>query len=399
MTYDLTIIGAGIVGLGCALKTMESRPGLRVLILEKEAAIGEHQTGRNSGVIHSGIYYRPGSLKAKNCIKGYGELLRFCRDNEIDHEICGKVIVATREEELPALQRLYSRGVENGLTGLRELSGPQIEEIEPHVRGIRGIFVPQTGIIDFKAVAARYAAMVQEMGAELKLASSVSEIRRGAAVHTVVTQTGESFATRSLVSCAGLFSDRVARMTFPGLPVRIIPFRGEYYLLNREKRGLVKSLIYPVPDPAFPFLGVHFTRMIDGEVEAGPNAVLAFKREGYKKSDISLKDTCETFAWGGFRKVARKYWKAGAGEFHRSLSKKAFVEALQRLVPDIREGDLTPGQAGVRAQACDRDGRLLDDFYIHAEDNIIHVCNAPSPAATSSLAIGETVSEQVLASL
>ncbi len=392
---EILIVGGGIVGLATALRLLETRPGTRLVLLEKEQQLARHQTGHNSGVIHSGLYYRPGSLKAANCREGYRQLLEFCRAESIPHDICGKVVVATGELELSALAELHARGEANGLSGLRLLTPEEIREIEPHCAGIRGLWVPQTGIVDYVAVAERMAARAREAGARIFTGESVREIRasekRVEVVATSATWTGEL-----LITCAGLHSDRLARRTNPELPLRITPFRGEYYVLKPEARRLVRNLIYPVPDPAFPFLGVHFTRMIHGGVECGPNAVLAFGREAYRKSQFNLRDTWETLSWPGFRKVARRYWKTGLGEFHRSFSKAAFVRALRRLVPEITRADLLPGGAGIRAQACDRDGRLLDDFDIRVDKRVIHVCNAPSPAATASLAIGRAIAQTAL---
>lgn len=388
--YDVTIIGAGIVGLATALRIQHSDPRLRILLLDKETDVAAHQTGHNSGVLHSGLYYKPGSLKARNCITGYTQMVSFCKENGIAHDICGKVVVATSAEEIPLLNNLKERGVANGLTGLRTLSAAELKEIEPHVAGIEGLFVPQTGIVDYRAVSQTMKRLLIERGAEVRCGEAVKELRDGTTERIVVTSTGE-VRTRLVVSCAGLHSDRVARMTMPELPLRIIPFRGEYYSLRPEAHHLVRNLIYPVPNPAFPFLGVHFTRMISGGVEAGPNAVFALKREGYTRTSFDAKDLWESLAWPGFRSVAKKYWRTGAGEYYRSFSKSAFTRALQKLVPAIREQDLSDGGSGVRAQACAKDGGLLDDFAIIESPNIIHVCNAPSPAATSSLSIGEHI--------
>lgn len=398
MRYDVIIAGAGIVGLACGLKLIEQNPSLKIMIIEKEDDIAKHQTGNNSGVIHSGIYYRPGSHKALNCREGYKQLLEFCGRHQVPHEICGKVIVATRQEELPGLEELYGRGMANGLTGLKKMSRDELREIEPYADGIMGIYVPQTGIIDFKSVAREYSLLLGEKQVEIRLNSKLVDIKKKSG-HLEVVTPDSSYEASMLVACAGLQSDRVARKSHPGLPLRIIPFRGEYYLLKQEKKYLVNSLIYPVPDPRFPFLGVHFTRMIDGKVEAGPNAVLALEREGHRKADFDLKDTFEAISWPGFRKVARRYWKQGAGELYRSFSKQAFAAALQRLVPEVRPADLESAGSGIRAQACSRDGKLLDDFYFYEAENAIHVCNAPSPAATSALAIADTVAAKVLKSL
>ncbi len=390
--YNFIIIGAGIVGLATALKILKNKPNVNLLIIEKENEIAKHQTGNNSGVIHSGIYYKPGSLKAKNCIDGYHQLINFCNEYGIKYEICGKLIVATSAKELETLEKLYQRGQANGLTQIKKISKEMIKEIEPYVNGISAIYVPYTGIIDFKEVCWKYLEVIFEHGGEIIFNEKVTDIKRKNGLVEVVTQ-NNTFVADTLVTCAGLYSDRLARLTHPNLNVRIIPFRGEYYKLGEKRRHLIKNLIYPVPDPSFPFLGVHFTRMINGEVEAGPNAVLAFKREGYRKTDFDIKDVYEIFSWKGFNKVMRKYWRVGFGEFYRSFSKRAFVKALQRLVPEIKEDDLEKGGAGVRAQACDSDGNLLDDFYILNDKNIIHVCNAPSPAATASLAIGDYISK------
>ncbi len=388
--YDITIIGGGIVGLATALKLKTSNPFLNILLLEKEYELAKHQTGNNSGVIHSGLYYKPGSLKATNCIHGYHLLIDFCREHEIPFDLCGKIVVASDEAELPLLENLYQRGQQNGLQNLKKLKKEELKDYEPHVTGQAGIFVPQTGIVDYKIVANKYGNLIQEKGGSINLGERVLNIQSSEDKSVVITQKS-SYTTRLVINCAGLYSDKVARMTVPELNVKIIPFRGEYYKLKKEKEYLVKNLIYPVPDPNFPFLGVHFTRMAKGGVEAGPNAVLAFRREGYKKSDISFSELGETLAWPGFQKVAAKYWRTGFGEMYRSFSKGAFTKALQKLIPEIQETDLVEGGAGVRAQACDRNGGLVDDFMILEEKKVINVCNAPSPAATSSLAIGETV--------
>ncbi|MBL7874842.1 MAG: L-2-hydroxyglutarate oxidase [Cyclobacteriaceae bacterium] len=394
--YDITIIGGGIVGLATALTLTKSNPLLKILLLEKETELAKHQTGNNSGVIHSGLYYKPGSLKATNCIRGYNLLIDFCNENEIPFDLCGKIVVATEQNELALLENLYVRGQQNGLQNLKKLRKEELLEYEPHVAGLAGIFVPQTGIVDYKLVAQKYGDLIQSMGGQINLGEKVLAIQSSEDKSVVVTQK-KSYTTKLVINCAGLYSDKVARMTVPNLNVKIIPFRGEYYKLTKEKEYLVKNLIYPVPDPNFPFLGVHFTRMAKGGVEAGPNAVLAFKREGYKKSDINFSELGETLAWPGFQKVASKYWRTGFGEMYRSFSKAAFTKALQKLIPEIVESDLAPGGAGVRAQACDRNGGLVDDFLILEEKKVINVCNAPSPAATSSLAIGETVSALALA--
>lgn len=395
MNYDVIVIGGGIVGLATALKLKTSNPFLQVLLIEKETELAKHQTGNNSGVIHSGLYYKPGSLKAKNCIHGYHLLIDFCKENGVPFELCGKIVVATDRQELPLLENLYLRGQQNGLQNLKKLKKEELKEYEPHVNGLEGIFVPQTGIVDYKRVSDKYAEVLKSKGGEINLGEQVIEIQLEKSKAVVITQK-QSYSTKLIVNCAGLYSDKVAGMTVKNLNVKIIPFRGEYFKLRKEKEYLVKNLIYPVPDPNFPFLGVHFTRMAKGGVEAGPNAVLAFKREGYKKSDINLSELAETLAWPGFQKVASKYWRTGFGEMYRSFSKAAFTKALQKLIPEIQESDLVEGGAGVRAQACDRNGGLVDDFMILEEMHAINVCNAPSPAATSSLSIGETVAALAL---
>lgn len=394
---DVVIIGGGIVGLATALQLKQQHPGLKVVLIEKEPAVARHQTGHNSGVIHSGLYYKPGSLKATNCIQGYRLLIDFCDAEGIPYDLCGKIVVATKQEELPQLETLYQRGQQNGLGGLKKLTVAEMREIEPYVNGVAGMFVPQTGIVDYKQVADKYAQRFRELDGEIRLAERVEQVTPGTSLSIVVTNK-ERYETKLVVNCAGLYSDKIARLTQrEAVDIQIVPFRGEYFKLKPQKEYLVKNLIYPVPDPNFPFLGVHFTRMVHGGIEAGPNAVLAFQREGYKKSDVNLKELFETLSWPGFQKVAAKYWETGLGEMYRSFSKSAFTKALQALIPAIQETDLEPGGAGVRAQACDRTGGLLDDFAILETDKAINIVNAPSPAATSSLSIGKTVSEKVLA--
>lgn len=380
------------MGLATALQLQKEKPGLKLAVLEKENELARHQTGNNSGVIHSGVYYKPGSLKARNCIRGYELLLTFCREHHVPFELCGKVIVATEQHELPLLENLYQRGLQNGLDQIRRITPDEIKSYEPYVAGLAGIHVPYTGIVDYKRVAEKYGELIRAQGGEIFLGQKVTGLQESGNTLEVITA-DRTFTTRLLINCAGLYSDKIAALSFPQLNVRIVPFRGEYYKLRPEKEYLVRTLIYPVPDPNFPFLGVHFTRMARGGVEAGPNAVLAFSREGYTKSNINLRELGETLAWPGFQKVAAKYWRTGLGEMYRSFSKAAFTKALQKLIPEIQESDLIEGGAGVRAQACDRDGGLVDDFLILEGKNVINVCNAPSPAATSSLAIGETVSK------
>jgi (S)-2-hydroxyglutarate dehydrogenase len=396
MIYDVTVIGGGIVGLATALRIKEQNPSLKLLIIEKEDVVAKHQTGHNSGVIHSGLYYKPGSLKATNCIKGYDMLLDFCQKEDIKYDLCGKIVVATQPEQISILDGLFERGKQNGLDGFKMLNSEQIKEYEPHVKGLKGFFVPQTGIIDYTDVCKKYLAKTQKLGGEIAFNEKVESISTKNGV-SVVKTSKNTYETKLVVNCAGLYSDKVGQMTDERANnLRITPFRGEYFEIKPEKQYLVKNLIYPVPDPNFPFLGVHFTRMIHGGVEAGPNAVLAFRREGYKKLDIHFGELFETLAWPGFRKVAAKYWQTGLGEMYRSFSKAAFTKALQELIPEIQSDDLVAGAAGVRAQACDREGGLVDDFAIFENQQAINVCNAPSPAATSSLSIGQTVSELVL---
>jgi L-2-hydroxyglutarate oxidase len=395
MIYDYVIIGGGIVGLSTAYNIKLQNPKLNVAIIEKESHLAAHQTGHNSGVIHSGIYYKPGSLKAKNCIKGYNMLIDFCNTNEIPFELCGKLIVATCENELPELDKLYKRGLENGLDKISLLSAAEAKEIEPNVNVVKAIKVPYTGIIDYTLVAEKLAELFIKLGGEVFTGHKVEAIKTFYNWSEIVTAQ-KTFTSVSYINCAGLYSDKIAGLTEKKLDTRIIPFRGEYYMLKPEKRNLVKHLIYPVPDPNFPFLGVHFTRMIDGRVEAGPNAVLAFKREGYKMSDVDIEELFESLTWPGFQKVMLKYYKTGLGEFYRSFSKAAFTKALQRLIPAVQEDDLIPAEAGVRAQACDKFGGLIDDFKIIESSGAIHILNAPSPAATSSLSIGKTIAKMAL---
>ncbi len=388
--YDCIIIGAGIVGLATAYKIIKQKPHLRIAILDKEDGVAMHQTGHNSGVIHSGIYYKPGSLKAINCINGYNMMLNFCNKNEIKYELCGKLIVAINEKEIIELDKLYERGLNNGLDKIAILNKQQILEKEPNMAGIKAINVPYTGIINYTHVCQKLAELYLHLGGEIFTQHKVENIINYNGFSEIITPQ-KTFISKQYINCAGLYSDKVSAYTQHKIDTRIIPFRGEYYMLKPEKRNLINNLIYPVPDASFPFLGVHFTRMIDGGVEVGPNAVFAFKREGYKISDVDLTELMESLAWPGFQKVMIKYWKTGMGEFYRSFSKAAFTRALQRLVPSVQEDDLLPAQAGVRAQACDRLGGLIDDFKIIEDANAIHILNAPSPAATSSLSIGNTI--------
>ena len=402
MRYDVLITGGGIVGLATALQLQRQRPLLKIAVLEKEAQVASHQSSHNSGVIHSGIYYRPGSLRAINCKRGYDLLLQFCQEHEIQHEVCGKIIVASEAHEQAALDKIFQRGQENGLTGIRKISGAEAREIEPNVRAVAAVWVPQAGIVDYGVVARKYAAIFQANGGEIFVNQKViaTQERPGHIVVESVTMNGEPgkthWETAFFVNCAGLYSDHVARHTGEKPGVQILPFRGEYYELKPGSEHLVRNLIYPVPNPDFPFLGVHFTRMIQGGIEAGPNAVLAFQREGYSRWQLNVKELGETLAFPGFRKIAQKFWREGWAEMQRSYSKAHFVKALQHLVPAITADDVVPGRSGVRAMACDRDGNLLDDFLILSKPRILNVCNAPSPAATASLAVGETVAEKLL---
>ncbi len=395
MTYDVAIIGAGLVGLATAHRLQTLRPDWKVCLLEKEQSIALHQSSHNSGVIHSGIYYQPGSLRAKNCLSGYALLLEFCSQHQVPFEICGKLIVATEADEIPALEKIYLRGKENGLYGLSMLDREAALEIEPNIACERSIQVPQAGIIDFRNVALTLSELVEEAGGELLLGEEVKQIQ-SRATEVIVGTSENELRSRYAVSCAGLYADKVARLTVPDLPYRILPFRGEYYDLIPERKDLVNHLIYPVPNPNFPFLGVHFTRRLHGGVEAGPNAVLAFRREGYKFADFDMVELTTTLAYRGFRKIASKYWRTGLQEMRRSLSKKKFVEALQKLVPAIVEQDVVPGRSGVRAMACDIEGNLLDDFLILEDQRVIHMVNAPSPAATACLAIGRELATKIL---
>lgn len=391
--FDFAIIGGGIVGLATALTLGRRQPGARILLLEKEFDLSLHQTGRNSGVIHSGIYYKPGSFKAKFASAGARSMVGFCEEHSIPHDVCGKVIVANREAELPLLENLFKRGLENQLN-VTKISAAQVRAIEPHVRCLAGLRVPSTGIVSYKKVGQKYAELIQAQGGEIKLGTRVEKIHERGGVHVLETSQGP-FEAKFIINCAGLHSDRVARFGGADPGAKIVPFRGEYYELVPEKRHLVKTLIYPVPNPAFPFLGVHFTRMIDGSVHAGPNAVLAFAREGYFKTDFNLRDFTETMTFGGFWKLASKNLGEGLKEMHRSFSKAAFTRSLQQLIPEVQSEDLIPCKAGIRAQALQSDGKLVDDFLIIKGRNSMHVCNAPSPAATASLEIGQAIVEQI----
>lgn len=388
--YDVAIIGGGIIGLSTALWLTERYPQRRVVVIEKEKELAVHQTGHNSGVIHSGIYYRPGSQKARFCVSGVEYLTRFCEANDIEYERCGKVIVATDESELGRLEDLHQRGTANGVEGLEMIGPERLKEIEPHATGIKALYSPGTGIVDYRKVANAYADNLCANGGEILTDSEVKNIR-GSAGSILLETTQGSLESKYLINCAGLHADKVARMMGVSPEVRIIPFRGEYYTLNPQSRHLVKALIYPVPNPRFPFLGVHFTRNAHGEVEAGPNAVLAFAREGYRKTNFNAGETLGTLGYPGFWAMTMKHWRTGVGEMHRSFMKGVFLHDLQRLLPEIEGTDLVSGGSGVRAQAVDKSGRLLDDFSIQETEGAIHVLNAPSPGATSSLSIGEHI--------
>ncbi len=396
-SYDVAIIGGGIVGLATAMALLRERD-ISIVVLEAENMLGSHQTGHNSGVIHSGLYYKPGSLKARLCVEGSRALYEFCQQHNVAHERCGKIVVATRPEELPALDELERRGNANGLEGVKRLSGPDLTRYEPYVRGIAGLHVPDTGIVNYRQVAAAYGDVVRERGGEVRTNANVSTIHVRSDGITLQTLAGEIHA-QGLINCGGLHSDQIARQCGVDPGVQIIPFRGEYYHLAEPRQHLVRNLIYPVPDPRFPFLGVHFTRMVGGGVEAGPNAVLAMARHGYAKTSFNPTDAMRIATYGGFWKMARQHWKTGFGELHRSVSKRAFLRALRRLMPDLQLGDLQPGNAGVRAQAVDADGKLVDDFRIATAPRMVHVLNAPSPAATASIAIGRHIAQLAVESL
>ena len=388
--YDVVIIGGGIIGLSTAMHLLQRHRRLSVCVLEKDGHVAGQQTGHNSGVIHSGIYYRPDSLKARFCVEGRASLVEFCERHDIPYECCGKVIIATREEELPRLDALYERGTANGVEGLEMVDSARLREIEPHAMAIRALWAPITAIVDFTAVAEQYARQVRESGGEIELgARVVGIVRRGGVTH--LETAARDYRARFVINCAGLHADRIASMMGARTDVRIIPFRGEYYTLRQEREHLVRGLIYPVPDPELPFLGVHFTRNVKGFVEAGPNAVLATAREGYRKRDFNARDLAGTLGYPGFWRVAAREWKTGLMEVNRSLRKSVFVRDLQRMVPAVSAEDLTAGGSGVRAQAVSRDGRLLDDFAIERTEHAIHVLNAPSPGATSSLVIGRHI--------
>lgn len=389
--FQIAIIGGGIVGSATAY-ALAPVWGESLVVLEAEDHLAAHQTGNNSGVIHSGLYYKPGSLKAKNCVEGREQLYRFCAEHGVAHERCGKIVVATRPSELDALDELQRRGTANGLIGIERLTAEQLKEHEPHVTGIAGLWVPETGIVDYVQVTETYARLAREQGAHVRTEWQFTRCLREPDGLVLETTAGR-LRTRNLINCAGLQADRVARRCGVDPGVCVVPFRGEYYQLVPGREHLVRNLIYPVPDPRFPFLGVHFTRMVRGGVEAGPNAVLAFKRHGYTRSSFSLRDTLEMARFGGLWRMAGRYWKTGLGEMHRSWSKAAFVRALRKLLPELTAADIMPGGAGVRAMALSPSGSLVDDFCIVPAERMIHVLNAPSPAATASWSIGRSIAD------
>jgi (S)-2-hydroxyglutarate dehydrogenase len=387
---ELLIIGAGIVGLATALEATRCFPALRIVVVEKEQHVAAHQTGHNSGVIHSGLYYKTGSLKARNCVAGAASMKRFCQENSVPFDECGKLVVATTAEEVPRLEALHERGKANGVPRLRMMQPEEFREIEPHCAGLRALQVPSTGIVDYTAVAQKYAELIRNAGGEIVLGAKVVGLR-GDGNGNVVETTAGTFRSRYVINCAGLYSDTVTRMAGVETNLEIVPFRGEYYDIRPERRHLVRNLIYPVPDPRFPFLGVHFTRRINGSVDAGPNAVLAFRREGYRGASPDLGEAMEMLRFPGVRKMAAKYWRKGLAEQYRAWVKSAFTKELQKMVPELTESDLVPGGSGVRAQAVDVQGNLVDDFYFVHSGSMIHVCNVPSPAATASLEIGKEI--------
>jgi len=391
--YDVVVIGAGIVGLATARELLNRHPGLKLAVVDKEDRVSVHQTGHNSGVIHSGIYYAPGSLKARLCVKGVRMMWAYCEEKDIPYEACGKVIVAIKENELPGLQKLYERGVANGVPGVEVIGPERLKELEPHCVGLKAVYSPKTGVVDYKLVSQAYAEDIKAAGGDLLLGREVLDIDRRGGTVTVETARGDLEAA-NLVSCAGLMADRIAQMTGASRTPQIIPFRGDYFELSHEKHYLINNMIYPVPNPEFPFLGVHFTRHINNDRSLGPNAVLAFAREGYKKLDINVKDDAEVFGYRGFWLMAAKYWRMGAGEMWRDFNKAAFVKALQEYVPEIQAENCHPAPAGVRAQAVTANGKLVDDFVFAKGNGVIHVRNAPSPAATASLSIAEMIATE-----
>jgi L-2-hydroxyglutarate oxidase len=392
--YDFIVVGGGIVGLATSLRILGARPGGKLVLLEKERSLGKHQTGHNSGVLHAGLYYKPGSLKAKMAVEGLRQMVDFCKNHKVPYEQCGKIVVATEQEELPRLEKLLERGTANGLKRLKKLGPEQIREMEPHAAGLAAIHVPEEGIVDYGAVVEAMAGEIRRLGGEIRTGNSVEGLRGAGGRWKIKTSTGE-FEAKQVVACAGLHSDRLVSRSGMKPSAKIMPFRGEYYMIRKERQSLIRNLIYPVPDPQFPFLGVHFTRMITGGVEAGPNAVLALAREGYSWRSINLWDLTESLSFPGLWRFMLKYPSLCSYEIWRSISRKEFCRSLQKLVPEIQEDDLEPGSAGVRAQAMSADGALVEDFSFVEGPGILHVVNAPSPAATASLAIGEHIVQRL----
>lgn len=395
MTYDITIVGGGIVGLAAAWKLMEQHPGIQLAVVEKEAQPATHQTDRNSGVIHSGIYYKPGSDKAINCVKGHGMLISFCDEFDVPYRLCGKVIAAVNETDIPVMDGIFQRGIQNGLDGIKKIDSSEVRSIEPFCRAFQGIWVPQAGIIDFRQLALRLRQLVEDAGGRIITSFKVEGIKEERD-RLILRSAGNLIETKFAIGCAGLYADHLARLAGLDPPHQIVPFRGEFYQLLPEAEKYVQGLIYPVPDIKFPFLGVHLTRRINGGVEAGPNAVLAFRREGYAHFDVHWAELMESLRYRGFHKMARRHWRKGIDEMVRSFSKRAFLKSLQRLVPDLKSKDIVRSRTGVRAQALDRNGNLIDDYVILRQDRMLHVLNAPSPAATSCLSIGEYITNLVL---
>ncbi|MFI5218663.1 MAG: L-2-hydroxyglutarate oxidase [Bacteroidia bacterium] len=393
-TFDIIVIGGGCVGLASAYKINLHHPQLKILILEKENKLATHQTGRNSGVIHSGLYYKPGTYKAKNCVEGRRELVRFAGEHNIPHEICGKIIVATDKKELPHMNRVFNNGLQNGVEGIEKINAEKIRDIEPYCSGIEGIWIPCTGIIDYAVLTNKLADIIKQKfkGSDVKTNQTVRNFEKHDGLTVVVTDK-EKFRAKYIVNCTGLFSDRIAKKEGVKTNMQIVGFRGDYYDLTEKGMYKVRNLIYPVPNPEFPFLGVHFTRMIGHGIECGPNAVFTFKREGYGKTDFNLRDTVQALSYKGTWKLFFKHWRFGLDEYRRAFSKKLFLERLKRLIPSLEMDDITPGRAGVRAMALDNDGNMIDDFKIEYHGNALHVLNAPSPAATACLAIGGAVNE------
>ncbi len=393
--YDITIVGGGIVGVATAYKVQKQFPKLNILLLEKETQLANHQTGRNSGVIHSGLYYKPGSYKAKNCVAGRRELVQFAKDHKVAHDVCGKVVVATDESELPFLEKIFNNGIANDTEGIEKIDGNKVKEIEPFCEGIAGIWVPCTGIIDYVGTTNKLAELTIGIQPESKIIKDckVTDFHKSDNHNVIVTNTHGKFKTKKMIFCGGLFSDRLAKKDNVKLDMQIVGFRGDYYDLTEQGMHKVKNLIYPVPNPAFPFLGVHFTRMIHGGVECGPNAVFTFKREGYGKTDFKLQDSIQALTYKGTWKLFLKHWRFGLDEYKRAFSKKLFLNRLQKLIPSLTMDDIQPGRAGVRAMALGHDGEMIEDFKIEYQDDSIHVLNAPSPAATACLAIGEQVKD------